>query len=291
MARSGTTIIFELISRHPDLGWPTNYCASFPNKLWMNSIRRFHDNKLFCIEARKKQYGNVIKGNRFLAKPAEAYSFWNLYANVDFSYNSLTGQFVNKPTSFKLHNTLMKLLKYQGRKRLAAKFTGPPRLQFLHSIFPDAKFVHIIRDGRAVVHSLLNVDFWINKGGLERPYWLNFLSEDDIKIWEKNNKNSGVLAALEWKKEIDLTHKESKVLDDNQFIEIKYENFLANPHKELRNLFSFCELHDSQRAHLSLNKRENLKNMNYKYEKDWSTEYINKISDVMQPYLENYNYY
>lgn len=46
------------------------------------------------------------------------------------------------------------------RNRLLFKITGWPRVGFLHEIFEDAKFIHLIRDGRAVAYSLLQQPWW-----------------------------------------------------------------------------------------------------------------------------------
>ena len=45
------------------------------------------------------------------------------------------------------------------RNRLLLKITGWPRLGFLNEMLEDAKFIHLVRDGRAVASSL-HVDFW-----------------------------------------------------------------------------------------------------------------------------------
>jgi len=49
------------------------------------------------------------------------------------------------------------------------KYTGWPRALFLNAIFPRAKFVHVIRDGRAVASSLLQMPWW--RGYLEPSEW------------------------------------------------------------------------------------------------------------------------
>jgi len=41
-----------------------------------------------------------------------------------------------------------------------------PRIGFLQAIFPDAKFIHIVRDGCAVANSRMNAPFWKGWQGL-----------------------------------------------------------------------------------------------------------------------------
>ena len=47
------------------------------------------------------------------------------------------------------------------------KLTGWPRAGFLHAVFPDARFVNVVRDGRAVANSWLQMDWWLGYRGPE----------------------------------------------------------------------------------------------------------------------------
>ena len=47
------------------------------------------------------------------------------------------------------------------------KLTGWPRAGFLHAGFPDARFVNVVRDGRAVASSWLQMDWWLGYRGPE----------------------------------------------------------------------------------------------------------------------------
>lgn len=170
MPRSGTTIAFEAFARHKDLAWPTNYTALFPRLPQLNSVRRLIDNRRVQLVGRKNQYGRPRFGNRALPVPNEAYEFWNMYGDSRFARDYLQLR-PDERTRNQLTRAVDALVSWQGKKRFAAKLTGPPRIEFLSTVFPDALFVHVVRDGRAVVHSLLNVAFWRQKGGLENRFW------------------------------------------------------------------------------------------------------------------------
>ena len=45
----------------------------------------------------------------------------------------------------------------QGRPVFMHKFTGWPRARLLAAVFPEAKFVHVLRDGRSVANSYVQV--------------------------------------------------------------------------------------------------------------------------------------
>lgn len=143
--RSGTTIISEVLSNHSEFGWLSNYSAKFP-------------------------------------RIAEAYPFWQGYAGNKFLWDFLIDVKVTPLESQKINHAVQKNLFFQCKKRLLAKITGLLRIGFIRSVFPEASFIHIVRDGRAVVDSLLNVDFWKQKGGLAQPFWSGGLTKNDAVI-------------------------------------------------------------------------------------------------------------
>ncbi len=176
MPRSGTTVVFEAFAAHPHLGWVSNYSSRFPKWPVLNYIMRLTENNRWSIRGSKRQYGKVSLINKLLPKPKEGYPFWEMYCGKNFLWDFHLEPLFDAQEEKKLRSVFEKTLKYQGKTRLATKLTGPPRISYLRSIFPDAVFVHVVRDGRAVVDSLLRVDFWKEKGGLVSPFWKVYFS-------------------------------------------------------------------------------------------------------------------
>ena len=156
-SRSGTTIIFEAFTAHEQLGWLSNYNEKFPTMPFLGGLLvRLADNKFVNLTGVKKQYNETFYFNKLLPKPDEAYSFWNYYTKTNFDRDYLINVEPTTCVKQSVRIAVDKVLRWEGKKLFSAKLTGPSRIHFLKSIFPDAKFVHIIRDGRAVVHSMLN---------------------------------------------------------------------------------------------------------------------------------------
>ena len=222
--------------------------------------------------------------------PDEAYAFWDMQTGVAFSSNALTGETCCEPNRSALRHTVGKVLRWQGKYRFSAKFTGPPRISFLSSIFPDAIFIHVVRDGRAVVQSLLGVDFWRKNGGLEKPFWNDLLTQALLDDWEFQGRDSGVLAALQWKRVVELARIESETLQVGQYNEVRYEDFVRAPHDVLSQLFMRCQLDDSPDVHEVLDAGPDLHNMNNKFRAAFKPEYLSMLSRSMQPTLGEYGY-
>jgi len=288
MPRSGTTIVFEAFARHPRLAWLTNLSESFPGFPWLNVVRRLHDNSLIGIQGRKRQYAGKGLGN-ILVRPDEAYHFWDRYTEGRFSRNAFLGEVAANEVIRLLRKKVRQSIRAQGKQRFSTKLTGPGRIAYLASIFPDAKFVHVVRDGRAVVHSLLRVDFWEDKGGFDGPFWHGLVDEVVLADWEKHGRNPGVIAAHEWNCVVDSVKAESGEAAVD-VMEVRYEDFIDDPHGLVRNIYEHCKLKDSQGTHDYIDSNVKLVNMNHKYVGDWTDAYIGLLTDIMRERLVGYDY-
>jgi len=283
MPRSGTSVLSEAISLHENLGWFSNYLNQFPHLPALSILNRFADMPLIGLYIRgkkKQEQGFFPTFKRFLPYSIEAFSVWELFFGKRFSFDYLIDK---KPAAYeseRVKRYVKKILLLQNKKRFFAKLTGPSRIYFLLNVFPEAFFINIIRDPRAVVNSLLNVNFWKNSGGYQRPWWQNGLSEEDIDQWKKYANSPVALGAVQWKRVVELTDVEKKLLIPSRYIEIRYEDFIEKPHESLSTIFQTFHLPDSKRAHRYVTSLGSLFNQNFKYKKRLSTKDIFIIEQI-----------
>jgi hypothetical protein len=111
------------------------------------------------------------------------------------------------------------------------------RVRLLNSIFPDAKFLHIIRDGRAVAFSVLNK---IEIAG--DPFALFHVGFKDI-LGDKYQPDRSELYnyGLAWA-EFVRKGREAGAVAQDRYYEVRYENLVKEPYKEFRKIVHFCEL-------------------------------------------------
>jgi hypothetical protein len=288
--RSGTTVFFEAFVRNPEFGWLANYAEMWPRTISANILCRLLDNRLVHLRGHKKQYGSVRFGNRFLPQPVEAYSFWDHYTGIDFSGGYLLGQAANNESRLQVRKALKKTMSYQGKTQFATKLTGPGRIQFLLSIFPDARFVHVIRDGRATVESLLRVEFWRDKGGMDAPFWVNGLEAESIDEWQQSGKDSVELAAHQWKRVVETTISESRSLNKEQYAEVKYEDFVKSPQTTISDLLLWAGGDkNAVGAKVELSETR-LADMNRKYLEVFTKKQIVSMNRIMGPMLAQLGY-
>lgn len=91
----------------------------------------------------------------------------------------------------------------------------------IKDVIPKAKFIHIIRDSRAVVSSSLAA----SRG------WGSY--------WAPSNAKD---AAVSWWGSVMVGRKNGANLNSDEYIEVHYEQLLADPAEELRRLYDFAGL-------------------------------------------------
>ncbi len=229
--RCGSTVFHRLLATHPRLMWLSGFAYQFPGRPAWN--RRAV--ALMGSATMRRLLGQWIRAN-------EQYRFWDHYSSGCFSEpcRDLVRGDVTPRMKKQLLAAFGTMLTDQ-RDRLMVKITGWPRIGFLDEIFGDAKFVHILRDGRSVASSLLHVDFW--RGWYGPQGWrAGLLSPEDQATWEAYDRSFVALAGLEWRIQMRAIEAARRQLDPGRFMEIRYETFCEQPMETFRRVLEFAEL-------------------------------------------------
>lgn len=240
--RSGTSIISEIISRHKDLAFPSNYQNKFPQLNMINLARLLFQNKFWYIEGQKKQLNKVNFFNPIIFKDSEAYRMWDYITGpqTNFSRSFLLDQKANFHEIEFIQHYFYKMIRYQYKNRLVFKITGPSRIEFLQSIFPDAYFIHLKRKIIPTINSFLNVSFW-KQNGFNKLWWVGAYTKKELG-WVKQHKNNPILlTAFQLNKILEITEYECNKCKPN-ILEIHYENFVKFPKKTIDDILNFVGL-------------------------------------------------
>ena len=227
--RSGTTILSEIIFTHEHLAWPSNYQEMFPGIPQINIVRNLFENKLWKIKGQKPQLNKVSVFNKYLFKPAEAYKFWEKISGpaIDFSRGFLLNEKAGDAERETIRKAFSAIIKYQNKKRLAFKITGPARIGYLKSIFNEPVFINVVRKPFPTMQSWLKVDFWEDKGK-SQLWWTGAYSNSEMQWAKANADKSSLLAALQYRKLKETTENEIKKHNAKCFT-VNYEDFVAKP--------------------------------------------------------------
>jgi sulfotransferase family protein len=231
--RCGSTVLHRLLAKHPQLMWLSSFCNRYPTRPAWN--RR-------AVTALGNPLLRRLLGGRIQAE--ECYRFWDLHA---YGFAEPCRDLVRTDVTARVKKQVraaMEGMLTPARSRLLLKITGWPRIGFLNEIFEDAKFVHIVRDGRAVASSLLHVNFW--RGWYGPQGWrAGLLSAEDQATWESYDRSFVALAGLEWRIQMRAMEVARRTVDPKLFFEVKYEEFCGHPLETCRDVLQFAELPES----------------------------------------------
>jgi len=256
VGRSGSTIFHRILSEHPHLAWLSPRLSNkFPSKLSL--YRRL-------MEAIDYPFIGDFVRRRFL--PGEGYDFWEHHCR---GFSEPCRDLLEMDASSKLKRELPEVLSQiltEKRNRLLIKITGWPRVGFLQAIFPDAKFIHIKRDRRAVINSLINVDFWSGWRGPQNWRW-GELTPAQMEEWQRFNRSFVALAGIELNILAEAMAEAKKCVPEARFMELDYEALCVDPIGAYKAVLEFSELAWVPAFENKI-KQYRLKNTNYKWQED-----------------------
>ena len=209
--RSGTNIFFRTFAKHPDLAWISNITKKAPSSLWLTrTIMLFRNDH----------------------RPTEANNVWQKFAGRD--NESLGRDDVTTAARKYLHKVLQNTLHIFNKTRFVNKCPGNSvRIDFLKEIFPDAIFIHILRDGRAAAYSIMRSRlehsgaYW----SVKPPGWQHLLKLPLVDA-----------SALQWKMTVEAILQSAAKLPREQYLVVRYEDFVARPAQTFKQVGVKCDL-------------------------------------------------
>lgn len=110
------------------------------------------------------------------------------------------------------------------------------RLGFLGVLFPWARFVHILRDGRDVTASLMFRNRGAEWGHLKVPGWRRLL--------EEYPRENHMRAAHQWRLAVEHARRDAEALE-GRYLELRYESLVESPSAALAGVLAWLGLESS----------------------------------------------
>jgi hypothetical protein len=277
VGRSGSTIFHHVFSGHPSVSWLSRISNRYPDKPGRNrALMRALD---------LPGLGRVVQRQ---ADPGESYGFWDFYyRGFSTPFRDLTAADVSPGMKTRLPEVFA-AMSTRRRSRPLIKITGWPRLGFLNELFPQARFIHVLRDGRAVANSFLQVPWWWGWRGPENWRW-GPLSAEHQEEWEGTGRSFVALAGIQWKILMDAMEKTKPVIPSDRLLEIRYEDICADPVAHFRRAAEFSELPwpPSFERHV---RSQTLRSENQKWKRDLTPLQQDALTRVLERHLVRYGY-
>ncbi len=244
--RSGTTLVQEVLSRHPGTGFISGLDDKVPR---LNSRGRLNG-RLYRLAPQRPaamralaESGKLLERGRIRVAPSEAYRLIDRHVMAGFSTpcRDLGAADLTPHLKGRVVDFFESRERAQGCDVLLQHLTGWPRTGFLQAALPDLRVIHVVRDGRAVANSWLQMGWWDGWGGPDK--WIyGPLPRDLRQEWEDHGRSFPVLAALGWKMLMAAYAQARDALPEGQWMDVRYEDILASPRERFAAMLEFLGL-------------------------------------------------
>ena len=244
--RSGTSLLYKALCLHPDTAWVSNWVRRWPGRPQFALLNRAAG----ALPTRRRdvwfggESGNAyVYGRhrqlqeRIFPMPVEGepvFSFCGVPPHAGPGAPT-----PDRDAPARLRVAFDGIRRASGGKVFVNKrIANNQRIGLLREAFPDARFVEITRDGRAVALSLSLVDWWEDS----LVWWYG----GTPKKWAVEGGDPWELCAREWVE--DLASLDAGLADvpDEQVLRLRYEDFVADPLPTLHVVARFCGLGPSR---------------------------------------------
>ena len=217
--RCGSTLVHEVLARHPATGFMTNLddLGLMPSATWQNTAWR-------RLPARVTRKG----GARFA--PTEGYRALQREIGpvlVD-PVRDLTAADATPWLRDRVRDFFGARAHRLGAPVFLHKLTGWPRVGLLHACFPDAVVVEIVRDGRAVANSWLQMPWWRGHRG-PQEWHFGPLTPELEEAWLESGRSLPVLAGIGWRILMEAYDEARSSAPPDRWVRVRYEDVVAEP--------------------------------------------------------------
>lgn len=280
--RCGSSLVHELISQHRGVGFVSNFDDNLPA---LNS-KGYLNNTLY-----RSPLGNFTRKGRLRFAPSEAYRLISkevspIYAN---SCRNLRASDVTPELRQSFRRFFFDRYRAQGKQVFVHKYTGWSRVEFFREIFPEAKFIHIVRDGRAVANSFLQMKWWTGYRGPENWY-LGSLSESQQSRWESSDQSFLILAGIAWEILVASVDQDARQVGEESLRTVRYEDFLQDPIVQIRALCDFSGLEFDQDLQNRIRSSRIHSARKQAYLTDLSPAQVSELTSCIAKSLTKYGY-
>jgi omega-hydroxy-beta-dihydromenaquinone-9 sulfotransferase len=121
----------------------------------------------------------------------------------------------------------------RGRARvfLSKRTANNRRIRLLASIFPAARYLHLVRDGREVTQSLASVEWWDR-----HTVWWDGRTPLEM---EQAGEPRLTICARNWVREMEELQRQLAAIEPARLLTLRFEELLADPLRHLQRVTEF----------------------------------------------------
>ncbi len=284
-ARSGTSLLYKSLCLNAEAAFISNWLRRFPGLPALAVLNRL-PRRLPTLQRRVWFGGN---SNAYAYGRARSWFERSFPAPVEgepvfarCGIAETSGAQPSQAQGAALARTFATLLRHSGGRTVVCKrIANNRRIPFLARTFPNARFVAIIRDGRAVAYSLSRVDWW------ETSYvWWHGGTPTE---WREEGGDPWELCARYWVEEVRAIEQGLAVIPPSSILRIAYERLVHEPIESLMRIATFGGLPLDPRWIRQLQQLR-FPNMNEAWRSELDPDVVRRIERVQDDELTRYGY-
>ena len=286
-ARSGTSLLYKVLCLHPETAYISNWVARYPSRTSLASFNRFARSRperrravWFGEDSNAYVYGRK-RGlrARMFPMPVEGEPVYAACGIPQDTELDPTGLW-QEGRAFR--RSVAAIAASSGgsvfvNKRIANNL----RIPFLTATFPDARFVSLVRDGRAVALSLSRVDWWPDS----KLWWYG----GTPRQWEADGGDPWEVCARNWVQELDAMERGLALVPPDQVIRLTYRSFVDAPLETLDRIAAFSGLPRDEQWRTTIQELR-FPNRNEAWRNELEPEALATITDIQRERLEALGY-
>jgi len=280
--RCGSTLVHEVLAHHRAVGFVSNIDDNLPA---LNLSGRWNGALYRRLPPRFSRKGRL----RFA--PSEAYRLLDHHVSPMISNPSrdLTADDATPWVARQFGTFFEQRAAAQHRGSFLHKFTGWPRAGFISAVLPEARFINIVRDGRAVANSWLQMPWWQGYRGPEGWQWGRLPTAYE-KSWEDSDRSFVALAGLGWMILMDAFERAAALLPADRWLEVRYEDVIADPRGEHGRMLSFLGLDWDDHFEASFRRYQFSTNRQDAFRRDLNPPHVALLEKIQGERLARYEY-
>ena len=225
--RTGSTLIYQVITNYFNLCYISNFSASFFHSLYTGMIIEEtllgnSPHNLYC-----SRYG--MSGG--LRGPNECGQFWYRWFPKDRHF--IDGYELSKEELKDIRTIIGAITEKFSKPIIFKNLNNGQRLRVIQKILPESLFIFVKRDPVFTAQSILSgrYEFYRNKNK-----WLSVMPRNVYELKKKHYTEQVVKQVYYLEKQI---YEDLKIFPEKQHIILSYENFCKNTTQELKRLKNY----------------------------------------------------
>ena len=244
--------------------------------------------------------------------PCDEINYIWRHGNAHYSNDEFSVEQASVSVKKFIRRAFARIARKQGLRYVVEKTCANSlRVAFVEKVFPDAKFIFIVRDGRDVVASAmkrwvapLDIPYLLKKARYlpvtDAPYYViryfwnrvcrSFSSEDRLSFWGprfdgmnemQGSRSLAEVCAMQWVRCVEKSEHDLEQLDSARVHRLRYEDFVTNPSVELQSLAEFLNIDLSEN-----DARQLVQGVSSKSVGDWKNCFDQDVLESLEPLIK-----